>query len=327
MMAVITFIYYSIRYGTPLLLATTGETLTEKSGSLNLGVEGMMAIGGVCGYLFACMTDSFIIGLVAAFIAAALSAAIFAFLTVTMQANQNVTGLALTTFGVGVYKFIGRFLSSKNAFPSLNDAPDLKALTLRGGIPYLKDIPYLGKLLFSYNVFIYLAVIISVILWIYIMKTKTGLRMRAVGENPGSADASGVNVDLNKYIHIIAGGGICGLGGLYLALVTNSGSWNDYWINGMGWISVALVIFANWSPLKAIFGAFFFGMLNALQAWKGNLVNSFPFLKWLGAIPNEFYQLLPFLITALVLVLSSMSRKKRSAEPASIGVNYFREER
>ena len=152
--------------------------------------------------------------------------------------------------------------------------------------------------------------------------------MRSVGENPGAADACGVKVTLYKYIHIIVGGGICGIGGLYLALVTNNGSWNEGWINGMGWVSVALVIFANWSPVKAIFGAFFFGMLNTLQPWKGNLADEFPtLLGWLKSIPDEFYQMLPFLITAIIIILTSMSKSKNTGEPQAIGINYFREER
>lgn len=327
MMTVINFIYNAIRAGTPLLLGTTGEIITEKSGSLNLGVEGMMGMGAICGYYFACKTNSFLIGLIMAFLAGAAGGLIFAFLTVSMQANQNVTGLALTTFGCGVCQFAGKYLAANNMFPSLNNAVHLKNISADIGIPVLRDIPYVGKLLFSYNLFVYIAVIIAVAAWFYIKKTKPGLKMRAVGENPGAADACGVRVNAYKYLHIVVGGGICGLGGLYLGLITNGGAWNDYWINGMGWISVALVIFANWSPSRAIFGSYFFGMLNALQAWKGNLAHDFPnVLGWLVVIPNEFYQMLPFFITALVLILSSMGKKK-TAEPARIGLNYFREER
>lgn len=328
MSTIVNFLYYSIRTGTPLLLGTTGETVTEKSGSLNLGVEGMMAVGAIVGYFFGCLFDSFIIALIASFLSAALCGLIFAFLTVSMQANQNVTGLALTTFGLGIYQFLGRFLTDRGIFPKLDQYENLSRVVADTGIPVLRDIPYLGRLLFSYNSFVYLAILISVIAWVYMMKTKKGLRMRSVGENPGAADACGVNVTLYKYIHIITGAGITGIGGLYLALVTNNGAWNEGWINGMGWISVALVIFSNWSPLKAIFGAFFFGMLNTLQPWKGTLADEFPsILGWLKLIPNEFYQMLPFLITAVIIIFSSMSKSKKNAEPGAIGINYFREER
>lgn len=325
---IVSFLYYAVRMGTPLLFATTGEVITERSGNLNLGVEGMMAIGSICGYCLGCYANSLLVALLAAFAAAAFAALIYAVLTVTFQTNQTVTGLALTIFGNGIYLFIGRMLTKTDRFPSLSDSPHLKAIVADNGIPFLKDIPYIGKLLFSYNLFVYLAIAIAVVAWLYILRTKIGLRVRAVGENPGAADASGVNVSRTKYINIILGGGICGLGGCYMAFVTNGGAWNENWINGMGWIAVALVIFANWNPLKAIFGSYLFGMFNVLMAWKGNLSDAFPLiLGWLSLIPNEFYQLLPFLITALVLVFESARKKRNSAEPGYLSVNYYREER
>lgn len=328
MEVIVSFFYYAIRMGTPLLFATTGEIITERSGNLNLGVEGMMAIGAICGYCMGCFANSLIVALLAAFAAAALAALIYAVLTVTFQTNQTVTGLALTIFGNGIYLFIGRMLTKTDHFPSLTALPHLKWIVADNGIPLLRDIPYLGKLLFSYNIFVYLAVVVAIVAWVYILKTKVGLRVRAVGENPGAADASGVNVNRSKYVNIVVGGGICGLGGCYMAFVTNGGAWNEGWINGMGWIAVALVIFANWNPLKAIFGSFFFGMFNVLMAWKGNLSDAFPLvLGWLFLIPNEFYQLLPFLITALVLVFESARRRRNSAEPGYLSVNYYREER
>ena len=328
METIIKFLYYSIRMGTPLLFGTTGEVVTERSGNMNLGVEGMMAMGAIGGYCAACYSGSLLVGILAAFCSAALGALIYAFLTVSLQANQNVTGLALTIFGNGVYLFVGRSLAKAGKFPLLSNYPDLAEKVMDKGIPVLRDIPYIGKLLFSYNIFVYVAIVVAIIMWVYVMRTKTGLRLRAVGENPGAADACGVNVNRTRYINIVLGGGITGLGGLYLAFVINGGSWNEFWINGMGWIAVALVIFANWNPMKAIFDSFFFGMFNVLMAWKGNLSATFPrVLGWLRLIPDEFYQLLPFLITALVLVFASVSKKKKSAEPAAVGVNYFREER
>lgn len=324
----INFLYYSVRAGTPLLLGTTGEIITEKSGSLNLGVEGMMAMGAIGGYVIGCATNSLLLGILGAFLFGLLGALVFAFITVTMHANQNVTGLALTTFGVGVYRFWGRCLTTDGTFPTLDSVPHLKEIVSDNGIPLLRDIPYIGKLLFSYNIFVYIAIAIAVVCWIYIRKSRAGLKLRAIGENPAAADACGVSVNLYKYVNILLGGGICGIGGMYLACVTNSGAWNDNWINGMGWISVALVIFSNWSPVRAIFGAFFFGMLKTLQPWKGNLSSAFPeVLGWLNAIPDEFYQMLPFFITAVVLIISCIKKSKKSAEPAAIGLNYFREER
>ncbi len=328
MNAIINFLFYAVRAGTPLLLGTTGEIITEKSGSMNLGVEGMMAVGAITGYYFGCLTNNILIALLSAFIAAALCGLIFAFLTITLQSNQNVTGLALTTFGVGVYTLIGRSLTQSSKFPALEKASSLVAFSKDTGIPFLRDIPFVGKLLFSYNYFVYLAVAIAIVLWIYVAKTKQGLRLRAVGENPGPADACGVNITFYKYFHAVLGAGICGIGGLYMALVTNGGAWNESWINGFGWISVALVIFAKWNTLIAVFGSCFFGVFNALQAWKGNLTDAFPkVFGWLSVLPNEFYQMLPFLITAVVLIISSITQKKHSAAPSHVGINYFREDR
>ena len=327
MKAVIALLFASIRYGTPLLLGTTGEIMSEKSGHLNLGVEGMMAIGSIMGYLAACATDSLFVGILVSFIAAALSALIYAVLTVTFQANQNVSGLALTTFGLGLYKFVGLTLASADKFPKLQSHPSLAAMTANTGIPVLRDIPVIGDIFFSHNILVYISVVIAVVCWIYLTRTHPGLKTRAIGENPAAADASGVNVSLMKYINILAGGGITGIGGFYLALIVNGGSWNDTWINGFGWISVALVIFANWSPLKATFGSYFFGMLMMLKPYKGNLIEEFPFLSFLSAIPDEFYQMLPFLITAAILVFSSMRKRKNGVQPAACGVNYYREER
>lgn len=325
---VVTFLFYAIRSGIPLLLGTTGEILHERSGNLNLGIEGIMAVGAVVGYVGACVADNLFIGIIVAFIASGICGLIYAFLTVTMHANQNVTGLALTIFGLGAYEFIGQYLRSEGKFPMLSASTHLANSVTDNGIPILRDIPYLGKLLFSYNIFVYLGIIIAIVCWIYISFTRAGLKMRAVGENPGAADGVGINVNLVKYTNIIIGSGICGIGGLYLALVTNGGEWNTNWINGFGWIAIALVIFASWSPAKAIGGSFLFGLFYALQAWKGNLAMAFPsLLGWMNTIPNEFYQMLPFFITALVLIISSIRKKKSGQQPSAIGQNYFREDR
>jgi simple sugar transport system permease protein len=327
MEAVIAFLFASIRYGTPLLLGTTGEIIAEKSGHLNLGVEGMMAVGAICGYLAACSADSMAVGILVSFLAAACTAMVYAVLTITFQANQNVSGLALTIFGLGLYNFIGLSLSSADKFPKLQQYDRLLTASSNTGIPLLRDIPVIGQILFSHSILVYISLIVAVAAWIYMVKTCPGLRTRAIGENPAAADACGVNVTLFKYLNVVFGGGITGIGGLYLAVVINGGSWNDTWINGFGWISVALVIFANWSPVRAIIGSYFFGMLMMLKPYKGNLVENFPKLSWLTAIPDEFYQMLPFLITALVLIFSSMQKKKKGVQPAACGVNYYREER
>ena len=326
MSALIAYLFAAIARSTPLLMGTTGEIMTEKGGSLNLGVEGMMAVGAITGYLAAVTFDNLLLGIVASFIGAALCGLLYAFLTVTLQSNQNVTGIALSPFGVALYKFIGnRMTQWDGGFPVASKFPHLTGVLRIQGIPVLRDIPYVGPLLFSHNLLVYFAVCVSVLCWLYIFKTKNGLKLRAVGENPSAADAAGVNVGRYRYIHDIIGGGICGIGGLYLGLVTN-GSWNESWINGTGWIAVALVIFANWNPLIAIFGSFFFGMLQELTVRKGNLVEEFPGLSFLNDIPDDFYNLLPFAFTALVLILAGVLKRK-NAEPSGLGLNYFREER
>ena len=325
---IITFLFYSIRSGVPLLFGTTGEILSEKAGSLNLGVEGLMAMGAIGGFYFGCVTNSMLVAILAAFLSAALGGLIYALLTVTFQANQNVTGLTLTIFGVGIYKFIGTSLRTSNTFPILTDSSQMVFMQSDIGIPFLRDIPYIGKLLFSYNILVYISVIIAVIMWVYISKTKKGLKLRATGENYGCADACGVNVTFYRYLHTVVGAGISGLGGLYLGVVTNGGSWNETWINGKGWIAVALVIFAKWNPAKAIFGSFLFGALTALQAWHGNLVDVFPkALGWMASVPVEVYKMLPFVITVIVLIVSSIKDKGKGDQPACCGINYYREER
>jgi simple sugar transport system permease protein len=175
-----------------------------------------------------------------------------------------------------------------------------------------------GKLLFSYDPFVYMGVIIAIACSFYLSKTKTGLNVKAIGENPAAADAAGINVTKWKYFNIILGGAICGIGGAYCSMIINGGVWISDNVGGLGWIAVALVIFANWKPAHAIWGSFIFGALRVLKYYAPKSV--FP-------LPNAFYDMLPFLITAIVLVVSSMNKKKNANLPASLGLNYFREER
>ncbi|MFI3227502.1 MAG: ABC transporter permease [Clostridia bacterium] len=320
------FLFSIVVYNTVLLYGTVGEILTEKAGSLNLGVEGTMAIGAIIGYLAGVATNSLWIGVIVAFIAGGLCGLLFAFLTVSLQANQNVTGLTITTFGLGLYFFIGKGFGS--SWPALQTAPNVSAAYAAVPIPLLCDIPVLGKAFFSHSILVYLGVLIAVGLWWYLKFTKPGLKIRAVGENPSAADSVGININMYKYIHIIVGSGIMGIGGYYMSLVMGgSFEGSTCWINGYGWISIALVIFANWNPLFAILGTLVFGFFNTLQVYSGSLANSFPeTLGWLSLVPAQLYQALPFLITAIVLIVSSI-RQNSSGSPAALGVNYFREER
>ena len=324
---VTSFIHNIMVYNIPLLYGTVGEIVVEKSGSLNLGVEGIMAVGAIFGYIFGCYANSLLVGILVAFLAGALCGLLFAVLTVSLQANQNITGLTLTTFGLGVYFFVGNGLKSAG-WPAMNEYENIKNGFANVAIPGLSKIPVLGQGLFNHNVLVYLGVVIALVMWWYLNHTTAGLKLRAVGENPGSADSVGINVKRFKYLHICLGCGIMGIGGYYMGL-NMSGSFNSScWINGYGWIAVALVIFANWNPAFAVIGTFVFGFFNTLRVSGSSLASAFPgALGWLTAVPTQVYQALPFVITAIVLVGSSIRSKQNSGQPAALGLNYFREER
>ncbi len=311
----VNFIFAAVKAGTPLLFGTTGEILTERAGNLNLGVEGMMYMGAFGGFYVGLKTGNLLLALLAAFVFGMGGALIYAFLTVTLKANQNVTGLTLTIFGTGFANFFGEMMirNTPGGQPKLPSGL-LKALSER---PLLGDIqiPIISKLL-SANPLVYLAIVVAIICGVYISRTRAGLKMRSVGENPAAADAAGINVSLVKYLNILIGGGICGLGGAYIALINGGGVWNNGAVNGQGWIAVALVIFASWSPAKAILGSLVFGGFSVLDMYIPQ-----------DLLPGAFYKMLPFLVTAVVLIISSMRKSKKHAQPASCGINYFREER
>lgn len=321
------FLFNIVLVNIPLLYGTVGEIVTEKAGSLNLGVEGTMAIGAMFGYLAGCAANSVLVGLLAAFLSAGLCGLLFAVLTVSFQANQNVTGLTITTFGLGLYFFVGKGMGEN--WPAMVNSSALVNGFAPVEIPGLSSIPVLGKVLFSQNLLVYLGIFIAVAIWWYLNYTKTGLRLRSVGENPGAADSVGVNILLYKYVHLVIGSGIMGLGGFYMALnMGGSFEGSNCWVNGYGWVAVALVIFANWNPLLAILGTLVFGFFNTLQIYAGSLAGAFPdMLGWLNAVPPHLLKALPFIITAIVLILSSVRKSKNNGQPAALGLNYFREER
>ncbi|MDY2699501.1 MAG: ABC transporter permease [Suilimivivens sp.] len=314
----IKFLVAAVGAGTPLLFGTVGEILTEKTGHLNLGVEGMMSIGACVGFMVGYYTDNFALAILASAAAGAFSALIYAVLTVTFMANQNVTGLTLTIFGIGFANFIGIFILNKTPEGTLK-LPENITAAMRGiSISGLSELPVVGELLFSYSPFVYIGIIIACISAWYLNHTKAGLNLKAVGENPGAADAAGIKVTSVKYRNIILGGAICGIGGVYCSMIINGGVWISNNVGGLGWIAVALVIFANWQPAYAILGSFVFGALRVLKYYIPQSVLPFPI---------AFYDMLPFLITALVLVISSMRKSGRINLPAALGLNYFREER
>lgn len=322
------FIHNIVVFNIPLLYGTVGEILVEKSGSLNLGVEGIMAVGAIFGYICGCYANSLGVGILTAFIMGALCGLIFAVLTVSLHANQNIVGLTLTTFGLGVYFFVGNSIKAVG-WPAMSSAENVKNGFQNIEIPFISDIPIIGKGLLTHNILVYLGIAIAIGVWWYLKHTTSGLRLRSIGENPASAYSVAINVKRMKYIHICIGCGIMGIGGYYMGL-NMSGSFNSScWINGYGWIAVALVIFANWNSALAIAGTFVFGFFNTLEVSATSLANAFPsFLGWLAKVPPQLYEALPFIITAIVLVVVSIRNKRgKSGLPAALGVNYFREDR
>lgn len=305
------FLSAAIQAGTPLLFATMGESLTEKSGHLNLGVEGMMLMGAVVGFQTVLITSNPIAAMAGAMLAGAIGAFIYAVLTVTLRANQEVTGLALTIFGTGFSSFAGQKLVGQ-ATPEA-----VKAFFKPVSIPLLGKIPYLGNILFNQDVFVYLGYIVALAAGFYLYRTKIGLNLRAVGENPASADASGVNISLYKYIHILIGGALCGLGGAYLSLVYVP-AWQENVTAGRGWIAVALVIFSNWNPYKVPLGAYIFGGLDII---------GFRLQKYNFRVSQYVIDMIPYIVTIAILIITSVRRLKENAAPKGLGLPYFREDR
>lgn len=297
--------------GTPLVFATVGELITEKSGSLNLGVEGMMLMGAVMGFVAAYNTGSPVLAILCAALAGAGGALIFAIITVTLRANQTVTGLTLTIFGTGFASFVGQPMIGFSLPASVS------SFFAKAPIPVLGDIPVLGPIFFKQDILVYFAYLIVIVSCIYMYKTRLGLNMRAVGENAAAADASGINVTVYKYAHIIVGGALCGLGGAYLALIRVP-IWQSDVVTGRGWIAVALVIFASWNPIKALIGAVLFGGLSIL----GLRLQAMGF-----TISQYLVDMIPYLATVIIVIISSHKKKKENQPPADLGNNYFREER
>lgn len=317
----LTFIVSAIRLGITFLFGSTGEIITEKSGHLNLGIPGVMCIGAVCG----CMGESYytsslgkseainpflavFIPILASFVGSALMGLLYSFLTVTLRANQNVTGLALTTFGIGLTNFmiaridVVSYSKASKYFTSL--------------FTFSNKLGAVGKLLFSYGPMVYLAIIVAIAASYVLTKTRTGLSLRAVGESPATADAVGISVTKYRYLATCIGCGIAGLGGLSYIMDYLNGNW-EYSIDAMGWLSIALVIFTVWRPNLSILGSFLFG----------GLYIAYNYITGITFGEKELLKMLPYVVTILVLVITSIRDKKENNPPAGLGVNYYREER
>ena len=330
------FIAVAIKQGTPLIFGSTGEILTEKSGNLNLGIPGIMYMGGVCGVIGAFFYErsvgdgalnpvlGILIPLIAALLGAALLALIYSFLTITLRANQNVTGLALTTFGVGIGDFFGGSLAQ--LFGEGGSLSVKRSSTLfRTTLPFAEEwgkiderLGAVGELLFSYGFLVYLSLVIALVAAFVLRRTRVGLNLRAVGENPATADAAGISVTRYKYVSTVVGGAIAGLGGLYYIMDYAYGTWSDGSFGDRGWLAIALVIFALWRPKTAILGSFLFGALYVLPAYLNFGENR---------MVQYAVKMLPYVVTIVVLIITSMRKKREYQPPEALGLPYFREER
>ena len=321
MTLILTFLTSAIRLGITFLLGSTGEIITEKSGHLNLGIPGIMCIGAACG----CLGESLytrslenydmmnpflavIIPLLCAMLGAALMGLIYSFLTVTLRANQNVTGLALTTFGVGVTNYI----ISQLDFVSFQRGSRFFTASL----PFAQDLGWFGQLFFSYGFMVYMGIAIAVVASIVLTKTRLGLHLRSVGENPATADAMGINVTAYRYGATCVGSAIAGLGGLFFVMDYLGGNW-EYCIDAMGWLSIALVIFTVWKPHMSILGSFLFG----------GLYIAYNYISGVTFAQKELLKMLPYVVTIVVLIITSIRNKPENQPPAGLGSNYYREDR
>ncbi len=300
-----TIIKSGINSATAILLVALGETIVERSGILNLGLEGLLLFGALIGFIFSYLTGSVFIGFLLAIIMTGIFNLIHGVMTITLKANQTVSGLALTFLGVGISSFIGRNFVGKSA-PHLETFP----------IPLLSKIPFVGNILFNQNIIVYISFILVFILWFFLYKTRGGLSLQICGENPITADTAGINVTLNRYLAIFVGGALAGLGGAFLTL-GEAATWVDNISAGKGWIAVAIVIFGRWDPIKVALASYLFGTLYVL-----------PFrLQIYGLlVPSNILSMTPYVFTIVVLIITSIGTiKKRSGSPKALGIPYDRE--
>ncbi len=329
MFDIISFIPRAVVQGIPLLLGSTGETLTEKSGNLNLGIPGIMYVGAISGVIGSFFYEQaagssfrtvpgILIPLVCCLVGSLLMGLLYCFLTVTLRANQNVTGLALTTFGVGFGNFFGGSLIklSGSELPSIILTQTSNCF--RRSLAAADKLGWFGKLFLSYGFLTYLAVVIALAAAYVLRHTRTGLHLRAVGENPNTADAAGINVGRYKYAATCIGSMIAGLGGLYYVMDYASGVWSNNAFGDRGWLAIALVIFTVWRPNVGVLASFLFGGLYIVHMYIPSGMN---------LAVKELYKMAPYVVTIIVLVLSSMRNKRENQPPASLGLAYFREER
>ena len=323
----VAFIQRAVVQGIPLLFGSTGEILTEKSGNLNLGTAGVMYVGGITGVIGAFLYEqnatqmntflTILIPILSSILGSLVMGLIYSFLTVTLRANQNVTGLALTTFGVGFGNFFGGSLIKLTN----SDVPSVTltatSLAFKKALPFASKLGWFGEIFLTYSFLAYVAIAIALIVSFYFNRTRSGLNLRAVGENPATADAAGINVGKYKYISICLGSIIAGFGGLYYVMDYACGVWSNNAFGDRGWLAIALVIFAIWRPNLSIIGSILFGGLFIVHNYIPNLSMS----------DQELFKMTPYLVTIIVLIVISMLKKREFQPPQSLGLSYFREDR
>jgi len=301
--------------GVSLVYATIGEIFTERAGILNLGVEGMMIMGAVTAFAAALHSGSAWVGVLMALLVGGGMASIHAFLTISLRADQVVSGLALTLFGTGLSSFLGQRLGPDGTPLVGLIGPRFRSVS----VPVLSDVPVIGPIFFNQDLLVYVMYLFVPLSWYFLYKTRPGLHLRAIGESPQTADALGVNVFKLRYYYTIFGGMMAGLGGAHLSLAYTPG-WTEHLTGGRGWIAIALVIFATWNPARAVVGALLFGGVNAIQ---------FRLQATGTTIPSSLLNMLPYILTVAVLVAITWfeSFRKRVGPPAALGLPYMREER
>ena len=328
MFDITSFFPRAVMQGVPLLFGGTGEIITEKSGNLNLGIPGIMYVGGICGVIGAFLYEqstaelnsflAILIPVLSCLLGSLLMGLLYCFLTVTLRANQNVTGLAMTTFGIGIGNFFGGSLIKLTDAEVPSIALSATSKVFSKSLPFADSLGWFGKMFLSYGFLAYASVIIAVITAYVIKKTRVGLNLRAVGESPATADAAGINVNRYKYIATCVGSMIAGLGGLYYVMDYACGVWSNDAFGDRGWLAIALVIFTVWRPSLSIFASIIFGGLYILNVYIPTGTDL--------AI-NEIYKMAPYVVTIIVLIITSIRSRKENQPPMSLGLPYFREER
>ena len=324
----ISFIPRAVVQSIPLLYGATGETLTEKSGNLNLGIPGIMYVGGICGVIGGFFYEqstaapkaapAILIPLLCCLAGSLLMGLLYCFLTVTLRANQNVTGLAMTTFGVGFGNFFGGSLIKLTGSEVPSIALSATSAYFSKSLPFAEKLGWFGKIFLSYGFLAYLAIVIALAVSYFLVHTRKGLQLRAVGESPATADAAGINISRYKYVATCVGSMIAGLGGLYYVMDYACGVWSNDAFGDRGWLAIALVIFTVWRPNVGILSSILFGGLYILYLFIPTGTN---------LSVKELYKMLPYLVTIVVLIITSMRNKRENQPPASLGQAYFREER